>query len=101
MEQGVSPDEHGSAGHRSKADPAGFDAQLLVRMTPIDSRGLKFFSKLRRERLTAIANRLAESEYDLIGLQEIWVESEDWTYMRTVCKEVYPYGQFFFTYVTG
>ena len=43
-------------------------------------------SKLRRERLRAIAHELAESEYDVVALQEIWVESEDWRYMRAVCK---------------
>ncbi|KOS16386.1 hypothetical protein Malapachy_3287 [Malassezia pachydermatis] len=77
------------------------DRKQTLRVLTLNCWGLKFFSKLRRERLTAIANRLAESEYDLIGLQEIWVESEDWTYMRTVCKEVYPYGQFFFTAAFG
>lgn len=56
-------------------------------------------SKLRRERLRAIAHELAESEYDVVALQEIWVESEDWRYMRAVCKRTLKYGKFFLTYV--
>lgn len=63
--------------------------------------GLRFFSKLRRERLKAIADRLADGQYDIVALQEIWVESQDWQYMRSVCADRYPHGKFFFTGAFG
>ncbi|KAE8240098.1 hypothetical protein A4X13_0g7939 [Tilletia indica] len=42
-----------------------------------------------------------EDAYDVIALQEIWVESEDWRYMRSRCAERYPYAKFFFTAAVG
>lgn len=52
---------------------------------------------MRKQRLRAIADKLSESTYDVIALQEIWVESEDWRYMREVCAPRYAYGTFFLT----
>lgn len=54
---------------------------------------------MRTQRLKALADRLAETDYDVIALQEIWVESEDWRYMRKVCASNYAHGTFFLTYV--
>ncbi|CAD6890081.1 unnamed protein product [Tilletia controversa] len=42
-----------------------------------------------------------EDAYDVIALQEIWVESEDWRYMRSRCAERYPYAKFFYTAAVG
>ncbi|KAK0532656.1 phospholipase C type enzyme [Tilletia horrida] len=42
-----------------------------------------------------------DDAYDLIALQEIWVESEDWKYMRSRCAERYPYSKFFYTAALG
>ncbi|KAL9933946.1 hypothetical protein V8E36_007028 [Tilletia maclaganii] len=42
-----------------------------------------------------------EDAYDVIALQEIWVESEDWRYMRSRCAERYPYSKFFYTAAVG
>lgn len=61
--------------------------------------GLKYVSKFRKERLVAIADRLAKSnegvkDYDIIALQEIWT-SEDWEYFDKVCSVKYPYRRWF------
>lgn len=63
--------------------------------------GLKFVSKFRKERLMAIADRLAaqmqspdETDYDIIALQEIWTE-EDWNYIDEVCADKYPFRRWF------
>lgn len=85
-------------GRTTVRDCTGADAQLLVRLQ-CSSRGLKFMSKLRRERLSAIAERLAGTDYDVVGLQEVWVESEDWRAIRAACKSTYPYSYFFLTFV--
>ncbi|KAK9760733.1 phospholipase C type enzyme, partial [Basidiobolus ranarum] len=62
--------------------------------------GLKFVSQKRRQRLDAIAHYLAESEYDIVGLQEVWV-FEDFEMVRRIVSEVLPYARFFHTGVFG
>ncbi|KAM9928777.1 hypothetical protein OXX80_009907 [Metschnikowia pulcherrima] len=56
--------------------------------------GLKYVSKLREERLKAIAEKLAVTDHDLVALQEIWVE-EDWQYIERLCSNRFPYRRFF------
>lgn len=57
--------------------------------------GLKYVSKFRKERLTAIADRLSrEGDYDIVALQEIWTK-EDWEYIDSVCAHVYPFRRWF------
>lgn len=63
------------------------------------TRGLKFLSKLRVERLRAIGDYLAQTDCDIIALQEIWVESQDWRYVRDTCAARYKHSKYFFTYV--
>ena len=50
--------------------------------------GLKYLSKAREQRLRAIADRIADTHHDIVTLQEIWVESQDWQYMRAVCVPI-------------
>ena len=76
-------------------------AMSELRVLTLNCWGLRFFSKLRKERLAAISDRLADTHYDVIALQEIWVESQDWQYMRAVCGDRYPYGKFFLTGAFG
>lgn len=63
-----------------------------VRLLTLNTWGLKYISKFRNERLRAIANRLADEheKYDVVALQEVWVE-EDWEYIVKMCKEFFPY----------
>lgn len=56
--------------------------------------GLKFVSKNRKERLRAIADELSLAMYDIVALQEVWVE-EDWLYLDQVCQTAYPYRRRF------
>ncbi|TID26234.1 hypothetical protein CANINC_002766 [Pichia inconspicua] len=58
--------------------------------------GLKYVSKFRKERLTAIADRLAndKADYDIIALQEVWT-TEDWEYIDKVCASKYKYRRWF------
>ena len=63
--------------------------------------GLKYLSKAREQRLRAIADRIADTHHDIVTLQEIWVESQDWQYMRAVCADRYPHGRFFLTGAFG
>ncbi|ORX90643.1 DNase I-like protein [Basidiobolus meristosporus CBS 931.73] len=62
--------------------------------------GLKFVSEKRRQRLNAIAQYLAESKYDIVGLQELWV-FEDFESVRRIVSEALPFSRFFHTGVFG
>lgn len=78
-----------------------------IRFLTFNTWGLKYVSKHRRQRLTAIAEKLAgnfrgddiyglrkdqnSSEvYDVIALQEVWC-TDDWDYIVQKCKRIYPY----------
>ncbi len=59
------------------------------------SRGLKYVSKHRMERIRAIASVLASSDYDIITLQELWVFA-DFEYVRSAVSKKLPYAKFFY-----
>ncbi|OWB54601.1 hypothetical protein B5S28_g451 [[Candida] boidinii] len=69
-----------------------------IKLLTLNCWGLKYISKHRKERLHAIAHRLASSDqkddYDVVALQEIWV-SEDWEYIEKVCAKKYPHRRIF------
>lgn len=73
---------------------SGKMGEKIIRLLTLNTWGLKYISKHRKERLRAIAQRLAESDYDVVALQEVWVE-EDWNYISRMCKNVYPYSRQF------
>jgi hypothetical protein len=62
-------------------------------------RGLKYVAKDRVSRITAIANALSKSDYDLVTLQELWVSS-DYSIVRKSVQEKLPYSKYFYRYVT-
>ncbi|KAF5368387.1 hypothetical protein D9758_002166 [Tetrapyrgos nigripes] len=63
--------------------------------------GLKYVSKYRSERVTAIANELANSpEYDIVALQELWVYA-DYELVRARISSHLPYAKFFYSGALG
>ncbi|PWN45819.1 hypothetical protein IE81DRAFT_336075 [Ceraceosorus guamensis] len=93
-----------------------------LRVLTLNVWGLKYISKLRVERIEAIANRLAKGiggdevleqgdeqlrtrsrarAYDVVALQEIWCESTDWKMLKERVRHLYPYSKFFFTGAFG
>jgi hypothetical protein len=58
------------------------------------SRGLKWISQKREIRLRALGDRLAISDYDLICLQEVWVE-KDFQYIQAKVCHFLPYSHYF------
>ncbi|KAG7099691.1 hypothetical protein E1B28_001513 [Marasmius oreades] len=63
--------------------------------------GLKYVSKLRRERVEALSVELASSdEYDIINLQEIWVFA-DYEHIRDSVSKRLPYSKFFYSGALG
>lgn len=65
-----------------------------VKLLTFNTWGLKYVSKHRKHRLRAIAHQLELSEYDVVALQEVWVE-EDWDYIERKCRHLYPYRRQF------
>ena len=63
-------------------------------------RGLKYVSKDRHERIAAIASAFSRSNYDIIGLQEVWVQA-DYNQIRDKVSHRLPYTKLFHRYVPG
>lgn len=63
-------------------------------------RGLKWISKHRAIRLDAIADRVAQSTYSIVALQEIWVYS-DFENLVSKTAHILPYAKFYFSGVLG
>lgn len=51
-------------------------------------------AKHRSERIKAIGEALANSSYDIIALQELWVYS-DYEYVRSKVAQITPHAKFF------
>lgn len=49
----------------------------------------------RQERILAIADYLAASHYDIVGLQELWVYS-DYQIIRNKVSKILPYSKYFY-----
>ncbi|KAG1825654.1 Endonuclease/exonuclease/phosphatase [Suillus subaureus] len=71
-----------------------------IRVVTLNCWGLKYVSKDRHERVTAIAHALARSDYDIIALQEIWVEA-DYNEIRQSVVPRLPYTKLFHSGALG
>lgn len=65
-----------------------------IKLLTLNAWGLKYIAKHRKARLRWIANQLAATDYDIVALQEVWVE-EDWLYLEQKCRSLYPYRRVF------
>lgn len=73
--------------------PAEKTCTNSVRILTLNCWGLMLVSRKRTERINSIARRLCESrEYDIIALQEIWVES-DYELLRKSVSSYLPYAK--------
>ncbi|KAI7887697.1 Endonuclease/exonuclease/phosphatase [Mucor mucedo] len=62
--------------------------------------GLAVISKNRRHRLSAIADTLTNSSYDIITLQEVWVQ-KDYDYLVEKLRYNLPHAKFFYSGALG
>lgn len=63
----------------------------------ISFRGLKYVAKNRTERIQAIARFLADSDHDIVALQEIWVFVDYEHVLESVSKRL-PNSKFFYRF---
>ena len=78
------------------------DRRLMetINVLSLNCWGLKYLSKYRVERLAAIADQIAASSYDIVALQEIWVQN-DYKQMRIKVKNLLPYSKFYYSAMMG
>ncbi|KAL1708754.1 Endonuclease/exonuclease/phosphatase [Schizophyllum commune] len=76
------------------------DPDRQLRVFSLNCWGLKFVSKDRRERVDAIAAALANAEYDVICLQEIWVFA-DYERVRDAAAARLPHSKFYYSGALG
>ncbi|KAG0027681.1 phospholipase C type enzyme [Podila clonocystis] len=64
--------------------------------------GLKFVSKDREDRLTAIGRYLADTSrgYDIVGLQEVWVY-DDFLRIKDLVRDTLPYAKHWYSGALG
>jgi len=74
----------------------------ILTLKPCNHRGLKFVSKDRQDRLTAIGRYLADASrgYDIVGLQEVWVY-DDYLRIKELVQETLPYTKHWRSGVLG
>ena len=65
-----------------------------IKVVTLNCWGLYGVSKLRRQRMKAIGKYLAESDFDIVLLEEVWTR-EDFELLKIMCSNVYPFSHFF------
>ena len=63
-----------------------------IKVITLNCWGLYGVSKLRRLRMNAIGKYLAESDFDIVLLEEVWTH-EDFELLQMLCSNVYPFSQ--------
>jgi len=77
------------------------DGQLKLKALTLNCWGLyEPISKLRTSRIKAIGEELAKSEYDIVMLQEIWIES-DYELLCSLVLKTMPYVHYFHSGMFG
>lgn len=61
-------------------------------------RGIPYVSKDRQLRVEAIGEYLAEGNFDVVSLQEVWSE-HDYQYLKKRTENVLPYAHYFYRFV--
>ena len=65
-----------------------------IKVITLNCWGLYGVSKLRKQRMNAIGKYLAESDFDIVLLEEVWTH-EDFLLLQMLCGSVYPFSHFF------
>ncbi len=79
---------------------ASSDGPIDLKVFTLNCWGLKCLSEKRRERMEAIGNHLAVSDYDVVYLQEVWCK-DDFELIRELSRTALPHGHFFDNGIIG
>ncbi|EIN13859.1 DNase I-like protein [Punctularia strigosozonata HHB-11173 SS5] len=87
--------------HTHEESPAALTrTDGTLRVFTLNCWGLKWVSKHRNERVAAIASLLANSDYDIVALQELWVTS-DYAKIRAAVSASFPHARYFHSGALG
>lgn len=80
--------------------------EVSIKVLTLNCWGLKYVSKLRKERFNAIAEYLSHppgSGYDVVFLQEVWLNKDydEFKTKLTRSSEMYPYSHYFDNGIIG
>ncbi|KAG8693503.1 phospholipase C type enzyme [Ceratobasidium sp. 394] len=81
-------------------DPSRDPRDTEIRVLTLNCWGLKYVSKDRVERIRAIGDEIAVSNYDIVGLQELWVRA-DYEYIKSKLNHKLPYSKYFLSGALG
>ena len=76
------------------------DSSQDIRVFTLNCWGLKCVSAKRKERMEAIGTYLANSDYDIVLLEEVWT-TEDFERIRQAVQDTYPFYHFFDNGIIG
>ncbi|ODM97185.1 putative neutral sphingomyelinase [Orchesella cincta] len=82
------------------ANPQEMRMETDITVVTLNCWGIRFVSKDRVARMTAIAEELATGKYDFVFLQEVWT-TEDYERIKSRTGDVLPYSHYFFSGVIG
>ncbi|KAJ8868525.1 hypothetical protein PR048_030053 [Dryococelus australis] len=74
--------------------------QLKLNVLTLNCWGIPVGSSHRIERMNAIAEELDKGEYDLVCLQEVWLQSDYWR-IRQKTSQLLPFAHYFYSGVLG
>ncbi|XP_012146679.1 neutral sphingomyelinase isoform X2 [Megachile rotundata] len=74
--------------------------EVSINVLTLNCWGIPYVSKNRSARMTAIAEKFATENYDVICLQEVW-SIDDFKMMKAKTQEQLPYSHYFYSGVAG
>ncbi|OAD62358.1 Putative neutral sphingomyelinase [Eufriesea mexicana] len=74
--------------------------EVSINILTLNCWGIPYISQNRSARMTAIAEKLATENYDIICLQEVW-SINDFKMIRAKTQEQLPYSHYFYSGVVG
>ncbi|KAH7338788.1 DNase I-like protein [Rhizoctonia solani] len=87
--------------NKTTSEPSTMDTpDSQIRVLTLNCWGLKFVSKDRVVRTRAIGDEIAASNYDIVGLQELWVQA-DYDYIKTRVAHKLPHSKYFLSGALG
>ncbi|CAE6446012.1 unnamed protein product [Rhizoctonia solani] len=88
--------------HKTTSEPSTMDTtqDSEIRVLTLNCWGLKFVSKDRVVRTRAIGDEIAASNYDIVGLQELWVQA-DYDYIKSRVAHKLPHSKYFLSGALG
>ena len=70
------------------------EVSMIIKLMTLNCWGLYGVSKFRTQRMEAIGNFVADSNFDMVVLQEVWCQ-EDFDRIQKLSQQNFPYSHYF------